>query len=337
MRRGSGRPGFRTARAAILALPAVLLVPLVACSSGSQGAAGSGPIRPLARLLSPSTPATTPPSPSPSPSPTPTPRPLPQLPLGGRRIFPNYRVVAYYGGDGGPGLGVLGAGTPDEAAAAVARQAQLFVTPRRPVQPALELIATVALPSPGPDGTYSSHGDPASVQRYLDAARRHHELLVLDFQPGQGDFLPEIERFARFIAQPDVGVAVDPEWHMQPGEIPGKVYGSSTAASVNAVSSYLAATVAKYRLPQKLFIIHQFRPSVLPDRQNIVARPGLATVFHADGNGSPLDKVKVYDLLAFPPAPFYRGFKLFFTKDTPLMTPQQTLALQPSPDLVTYQ
>ncbi len=232
---------------------------------------------------------------------------------------------------------MLGAGTPDQAAEAVARQAQLFVTPTRPVQPALELIATVALPTPGPDGTYSSHGDPASVQRYLDAARRHHELLVLDFQPGQGDFLPEIERFGRFITQPDVGVAVDPEWHMQPGEVPGKVFGSSTAASINAVSSYLAGIVARYRLPQKLFIIHQFRPSVLPDRQNIVARPGLATVFHADGNGSPPIKVEVYDLLAFPPAPFYRGFKLFFTRDTPLMTPQQTLALRPAPDLVTYQ
>jgi hypothetical protein len=252
-------------------------------------------------------------------------------------IFPRYRVVAYYGGAGGPGLGVLGAGTPDQAAAAVAQQAQLFATPTRPVQPALELIATVALPEPGPDGTYSSHGDPAAVQRYLAAARSHHELLVLDFQPGQGDFLPEVERFAPFLTQPDVGVAVDPEWHMQPGQIPGTVYGSATAASINAVSGYLAAIVARYRLPQKLFVIHQFRPSVLPDRPAIVARPGLATVFHADGNGTPYDKVKVYDLLAFPGAPFYRGFKLFFTKDTPLMTPQQTLALAPAPDLVTYQ
>jgi hypothetical protein len=63
----------------------------------------------------------------------------------------------------------------------------------------------------------------------------------------------------------------------------------------------------------------------------------LATFFPSDGNGSPRDEVNVYDLLAFSPAPFYRGFKLFFTRDAPLMTPQQTLALQPAPDLVTYQ
>ena len=336
MQRSSGRPGRRSVRAATLAVSAVLLAPVVGCASGPHDASGSGPIRPLARLNSSGARASASPTSTPRPSPRPTPPPA-QLPLGGREIFPRYRVVAYYGGDGGPGLGVLGAGTPDEAAAGVARQAQLFATPVRPVQPALELIATVALPSPGPDGTYSSHGNPASVQRYLDAARRHHELLVLDFQPGQGDFLSEIQRFGHFITQPDVGVAVDPEWHMQPGQVPGTVYGASTAASINAVSSYLAGIVVRYRLPQKLFVIHQFRPSVLPDRQNIVARPGLATVFHADGNGSPYDKVKVYDLLAFPPAPFYRGFKLFFTRDTPLMTPQQTLALQPAPDLVTYQ
>jgi hypothetical protein len=252
-------------------------------------------------------------------------------------IFPNYRVVAFYGGSDGPGLGVLGQGTPDQAAAAVERQAQLFAFAGRPVQPAMELITTVALANPGPDGIYSSRGDPAAVQRYLTAARAHKELLVLDFQPGQGDFLTQIKRFERFVAQPDVGVAVDPEWHMQPGQIPGRVYGSSSAASINEVSAYLQAIVIKHRLPQKLFVIHQFRPSVLPDRQAILARPGLATVFHADGNGVPDDKVNVFDALAFPGPPFARGFKLFFTRDTPLMTPQQAMALTPSPDLVTYQ
>ena len=276
-------------------------------------------------------------TPPPTPKPTPKPTPPPTLPLGGRTIFPRFRVVAYYGSSAGPGLGILGAGTPDQAAAAVARQAQLFVTPTRPVQPAMELIATVALGSPGPDGTYSSRGDPAAVARYLAAARRHKELLVLDFQPGQGDFLTEIKRFQNFVVQPDVGVAIDAEWHMKPGQVPGTVFGSASAADVNTVSAYLAGIVARYRLPQKLFIIHQFRPDILPDRQLIVARPGLATVFHADGNGTTYAKVEVYNLLAFPGAPFYRGFKLFFTRDYPLMTPQQTLALNPAPDLVTYQ
>jgi hypothetical protein len=46
-------------------------------------------------------------------------------------------------------------------------------------------------------------------------------------------------------------------------------------------------------------------------------------------------------LLAFPSTLFYRAFTPFFTKDTPLMTPQltpqQTLARRPVSDLVTHQ
>ncbi len=310
------------------ALAAALFVP-VGCASGSgPGGSAASDSHAKAQPVAPHAPE--PPSASSTAA-------RPSLPRGGRTIFPNYRVVAYYGGSDGPGLGILGASTADEAAAAVDRQAQLYAFAGRPVQPALELIATVALADPGPDGTYSSHGDPAAVDRYLAAARRHKELLVLDFQPGQGDYLTQIQRFARFVAEPDVGIALDPEWHMKSGEVPGKTYGSSSAASINAVSAYLDGIVANRRLPQKLLVIHQFRTSMLPDRSAIVARPGLATVFHADGNGTPDDKVKVYGILGFPGPPFYRGFKLFLTRDTPLLSPRETMALSPAPDLVTYQ
>lgn len=322
----------RVLSTAAFALIAASLFGAAACSSGSGTAGGPFPAVPQAAISGSASPTI-----SPAPSPTTSPKPPPTLPRGGRVIFPNYRVVAFYGGSGGPGLGVLGQGTPDQAAAAVAQQAQLYVFAGRPVQPALELITTVALASPGPDGIYSSRGDPAAVQRYLTAARARKELLVLDFQPGRGNFLTQIKRFERFVIQPDVGVAVDPEWHMQPGEIPGQVFGSSSAADINEVSAYLQSLVTKYRLPQKLFVVHEFRLSMLPDRQAILPRPGLATVFHADGNGVVSDKVKVYNALAFPGPPFASGFKLFFTRDTPLMTPQQTMALTPQPDLVTYQ
>jgi hypothetical protein len=273
-----------------------------------------------------------------SPTPSPTPKPLPTLPRGGRVIFPKYRVVAYYGNGAAPGLGVLGEGTPDEAAERVQQQADQYAFAGKPVLPAMELITTVALPEPGPDGVYSSHGDPAMVSQYLAAARRHKELLVLDFQPGTGDFLTQVKRFEKFIVQPDVGVALDPEWHMKPGQIPGQVLGTASAADINAVSAYLHQLVSKYQLPQKLFVIHQFQLPMLPDRQAIAARPGLATVFHADGNGSPYAKLDVYRSLDFPGPPYYRGFKLFFTRDYPVMTPQQAMTqVSPVPDLITYQ
>lgn len=263
--------------------------------------------------------------------------PAPELPLGGRTIFPDYRVVADYGSSGGPALGVLGEGSPDQAAEAVARRAESYASFGRPVQPAMELITTVALSSPGPDGIYSSRGDLDAVARYLDAAHSHHQLLLLDFQPGRGDYLPQVERFERFLLDPSVGVALDPEWNVGPRQIPGEVIGSSPASRINAVSTYLADLVRRQNLPEKLFVIHQFKTSSLPDRADIALQPGLATVLHADGFGTQATKTSVYDALAFPVPPFHPAAKLFLTQDPDMMTPPQVMALSPQPEMITYQ
>jgi hypothetical protein len=269
-------------------------------------------------------------------SPIPAPAPL-QLPRGGRTIFPTYRVVAYYGSGEFPALGVLGKTPPEQAAKAILKQASAYAPAGRRILPAMELITTVALSSPGPTGTYSSNGNPDVVQRYLDVARKNKMMLILDFQPGQGEFLPQVKRFEKFLTQPDVGVALDPEWRMKKGQIPGKTYGSVTAAEVNSVSAYVQGLVKQHNLPEKLFLIHQFRLDILPDRQNIVPRDGLAMVFHADGFGPQSEKKKVYAALDLPKAPFHIGFKLFYKDDPDLMTPTQAMALRPQPDLITYQ
>jgi hypothetical protein len=201
----------------------------------------------------------------------------------------------------------------------------------------MELITTVAQASPGPDGTYSTPADATVVQKYLDAARRHRMLLILDFQPGRGDFLPQVKRYEQFLVQPDVGVALDPEWRMKPGQVPGRVIGSARAAEINAVSSYVAGLVAANRLPQKAFVVHQFTLPMLPDRTRIANRPGLAVIFHADGFGTQELKKGVYRTLALPGPPFHIGFKLFYKADTRTMTPAQAMALRPQPDLITYQ
>jgi hypothetical protein len=265
------------------------------------------------------------------------PAPAPQLPRGGRTLFPNYRVIAYYGSGEFPGLGVLGQKPAEQSAEAIVKQAAGYAPAGRQIMPAMELITTVALSSPGPTGTYSSNGNPDVVQRYLDVARKHKMLLILDFQPGQGEFLPQVKRFEKFLTQPDVGVALDAEWRMKKGQIPGKTYGSATAAEINGVSSYVAGLVKQNNLPEKLFLIHQFRLDMLPDRHNIVPREGLAMVFHADGFGPQKEKREVYAALKLPGAPFHIGFKLFYKADTGIMTPAQAMALRPQPDLITYQ
>jgi hypothetical protein len=284
----------------------------------------------------PTTPATTdfrPPSRSVAPRPTSA-----QLPLGGRTLFPAYRVVAYYGDGRNPTLGVLGRGSPDDAAAAVERQAAQYAGYGRRIQPAMELVTTLALASPGPNGDYSDPGDPALVAQFLAAAKRHHQLLILDFQPGRSEFLPQVQRYEQFLLDPAVGVALDPEWKVLPTQRPGGGFiGSASASSVNAVSAYLSQLVTAHGLPQKLFIVHQFTFTMLPDRANIIARPQLATVFQADGHSNVQNKIEIFRQLAFPRPPYRIGFKLFYVEDHPLMTPDQAMALRPQPDLVSYQ
>ena len=176
-----------------------------------------------------------------------------ELPRGGRRLLPDRRIVAFYGAPQDDELGELGIGSPASAARRLERQAQALRAARsRPVLPAMELIAVTAAAHPGEGGRYNTRQDDAVIERYLRAARKAKALLVLDIQPGRSDFFTEATRLERWLAEPDVGLALDPEWRMGPGEVPGKVIGSVEAREVNAVSEWLAQIVERNKLPQKL-------------------------------------------------------------------------------------
>jgi hypothetical protein len=253
-------------------------------------------------------------------------------------VFAHDVVVMYYGTAGSGALGVLGETSPEVAARRLETAAAPFgPASGRRVLPAFELITTVAAARPGPDGTYSTMLPPDQVQRYLVAARRAHQLLVLDFQPGRAEFLDQVKAYERFLLQPEVGVALDPEWKLTATQTPLRQIGVSAAAPINAVSSYLANLTLKHRLPEKIFLVHQFKTYQLPDRAKIVDRPGLATVLHIDGFGSQLAKKKTYGLLASRDGQFVNGFKLFYDEDTNLMSPAQAMALVPRPQLISYQ
>jgi hypothetical protein len=260
-----------------------------------------------------------------------------QLPQGGMSILGHYRVVAYYGGVHGGALGVLGSKRPALIAGDIEKQARTWRGFGRPVQPAMELIATVAQGAPGPDGTYSKPISRADLAPYLRVAHRHKMLLILDFQPGRAEFIDQVKRFRYALTDPWVSVALDPEWKMGPHQVPGKVIGHASARSVNAVRRYVSDLVTAQHLPDKLLVVHQFTPGMLPDRQNIHPGPGIEVVFHADGFGSPRAKIATWQRLALPSRPFGTGFKLFLRQDHPLMSHARVMARRPKPDLITYQ
>lgn len=268
--------------------------------------------------------------------------PGPELPGGGRQLLPGRRVVALYGAPQDPALGALGVGSPEQAGRRVVDLARHYRVPSTPVLPAFELLATIAAAHPGEDGLYRTRQQPATIQRYLEAVRRVEGLLILDLQPGYADFSDEAKELARFLREPDVGLALDPEWHVAVGEVPAQAIGSVDAEEVNEVSAYLERVVRRHDLPQKLLVVHQFTEAMVAGERRIEQRAGVAVVLNADGFGTPELKLATYDRVVeaarrVQGSARWLGLKLFFEEDTNLMSPEDVLDVRPVPDLVVYE
>src|SRR4051812_8354259 len=317
MRANPGSPAvYRRRRATALAV----LIALVAVGALAFGRGGENATKPAKERAAAAA----------------TPKPI-ELPRGGRSILPDFRVIAYYGAPQDRQLGALGIGTPDHAARRLAHQAKPYGRASRPVLPALELIAVVAAGAPGPKGLYNLRQPDSVIRRYLKAARKAKALLLLDIQPGRSDFFTETTRLRKWLQEPDVGLALDPEWRMGPGEVPGKVIGKVGAREVNATTAWLAQMIERRHLPQKLLLVHQFTDNMVPEKE--LKRPrGLAYVLNVDGFGTQVVKVAKYRAFTSSPRAFFgEGFKLFYREDTKLMRPRQVLRLRPPPDVVVYE
>jgi hypothetical protein len=268
----------------------------------------------------------------------------PELPRGGRIILPRYRLVTYYGAPQNDELGVLGIGKPEQAAGKLLEQSRAYAgRGRPPVLPAFELIAVLAHAAPGEDGMHRERQSAAVIRAYLAAVRRIKGILILDIQPGRANFLDEVRALEPYLRQPDVSLALDPEWSVPDGVVPGQQIGSTDAATINEVSSYLSLLVQTNDLPQKLLLVHQFTEGMVENRREIAARPGVAVVSNIDGFGTPAAKANVYKQLTTDAelpggtGGAYTGFKLFYKEDTDLMGASEVLALRPQPVVVVYE
>ncbi len=309
----------------------------------------AAPVVPAPPTSAPTTAPTTAPTAAPTAGPDPStsaePSPQPSrsadgaavLPDGGTRVFAqNKFLVAYYGSAGSGALGVLGEKSPDAIYPQLVRASRPFARNGRSVQPVFELIVTVAHAGPTRSGMYSSDIARAEVQRYIDAAHRHGVLLLLDLQPGRANFLAVAKRWEWALKDPYVGLALDPEWRMGRTQVPGRVIGSVSADEVNQVTRWLDTLTEREGLPQKVFVLHQFRTSMIRGIERVVGRPNLAMVQHVDGFGPPTAKLATYRTVA-KPRQFVMGFKLFYDEDVPRMTPAQVLRIRPQVRFVSFQ
>jgi hypothetical protein len=217
--------------------------------------------------------------------------------------------------------------------------AQYQALSAEPVVPAFEIIATIASRGPGPDGNYSDEIAPESLLPWVQAARDAGVYVVLDLQPGRTDFLTQAQQYASLLAEPNVGLALDPEWRLGPTQVHLRQIGSVGIDEVNAVAAWLADFTRERALPQKLFVLHQFTGRMIDGRERLdLSRPELAAMVHVDGQGSQPAKAGTWAaLLRDAPAGLRWGWKNFVDEDVPMLTPEQTMQVVPTPDLVTYQ
>jgi hypothetical protein len=318
---------------------AVLALTLLA-----TGAAAGGPVAepaPPAPPASPGSVAQAAPAVREVPEPEAPPPPPVELPGGGRVLFPGHRLVALYGHPGAPALGVLGEQGVD---AAVRRARELADSYRtlvpETVVPTFEIIATVADAGPGPDRDYSAESSVEDLRPWVDAAGAAGGYVLLDLQPGRAEFLTQARRYADLLAEPHVGLALDAEWRLGPTQRHRVQVGSVEVDEVNRVVDWLADLTRDAGLPQKVLMLHQFRPEMIRGRERLdLSRPELAVVLHADGFGTTGVKTATWERLHRDAlAGLWWGWKNFIDEDRPMLTPEQTVRVGPtSPVVVTYQ
>ncbi|WP_210491155.1 hypothetical protein [Patulibacter sp. SYSU D01012] len=271
------------------------------------------------------------------------PPPPPELPRGGRRLLPDYRVVTFAGAPQDPELGELGVGSSLRGAVGrLEKQARVYRRKTRPEQPALQLISTVVHAAPGPDGQFNMHQSRATIARHLREARRAKALLILDVQPGRASFVAETKRLARWLREPDVALALDPEWRMErAGQIPGQVIGSVGARELQRSLDVVAGIVREHDLPPKMVLVHRFTEDMVRGLERVRVPRQVQAVMSIDGVGDRANKVAKYRQLTRDlPRAWRPGFKLFYREDREaggLMTPKQVIALQPRPQVVMYE
>ena len=261
------------------------------------------------------------------------------LPGGGQLVFHDTAYVAMYGSPGIPALGVLGEQDVAEAVARVRTLAEPYQAMTDDVVvPTFEIIASIASAGAGEDGTYSWKIDPDSLRPWVEAAAAEGVYVVLDLQPGRQDFLTQAQHYESLLLYPNVGLALDPEWRLEPDQVHLRQIGHVGIDEVNAVADYLATLTRDHGLPQKMLVLHQFMTRMIDGRELLAQHDELAVVIHVDGQGGQGAKQGTWAAIREgAPAGVHWGWKNFYDEDVPMLDPAGTYAVVPRPDLVTYQ
>ena len=253
-------------------------------------------------------------------------------------LLDSHLLITWYGNPHSPRMGVLGQSSGQARANALRKQAAAYAhATTKEILLAYHLVAVVAQCTPCSDNTWRRRESAEVISGLLVEARANGFKLILDVQPGRSTIQAELQHLRPFLAEPDVYLALDPEFDMGEGQVPGRELGHMHAADVNAAVEFLESLVVSGGLPPKVLIVHQFTLGMLPDKEKIRSSAVVDLVLDMDGFGSQSLKRASYRAVMRQWKLDFAGIKLFYSQDTNLFSPEQVMSLNPVPSVIIFQ
>lgn len=259
-------------------------------------------------------------------------------------LLPFNRIVAYYGNFYSKQMGVLGKYPKEEMLKRLRAEVEKWqaADPSTPVVPAIDYIAVTAQGSAGKDGKYRLRMPDSQIDYALELANSVHGIVILDIQVGLSTLQSELPLLKKYLAMPNVHLAIDPEFSMKTGDKPGDVIGTFSSSDVNYAANYLAQLVKDNDLPPKILVVHRFTGPMVTGYKNITPLPEVQIVMDMDGWGSPAKKKGTYQRFIYAQPVQFTGFKLFYVNDFKppskgMLTTKEVLGLTPQPLFIQYQ
>lgn len=256
------------------------------------------------------------------------------------KLVPDNIIVALYGTPGYPALGSLGEQSPEESVKRIkniVREYSKFTD--KNVVPAFEIITTIASKDATENNDFSRELSLDRIRPLVDIAEENNILVILDLQPGLSDFLSQAKSYEELLSKPHVSLALDPEWRLKPNQVHMKQIGSVNAEEINKTAQWLIELIKNRKLSQKLFLIHQFKLSMIENREKLLTSDdSLAWVIQMDGLGAQTTKQNTWkNIQKDLPNKINLGWKNFIDEDKPMLNIDETLNIVPQPTYISYQ
>lgn len=254
-------------------------------------------------------------------------------------LLPEHRILMLYGLPGDPSFGMVGQYDNLRLLEILREKAAEFEErdPGRPILLGLQIIVSAAQTTPGVNGSYVRDTSASTIYSYIEFTRANGMVLFLDAQVGRRTVPEDVQRLERYLIYEHVHLAVDPQFNVDPTEIPRQDAGSMTAAEILWVQEYLVDIATANSLPPKILIVHQFIDEMIVNRPLLHPVRGVQLVINVGLWGDVEHKAAAYQALVADDPIEFGGIMISSGWDNPAMQVGDILNLPAAPDIVLYQ